>query len=271
MYKIDYHIHSYFSPDSKADIDEIFIAAQKAGLDEIIFTDHVECNENGGVPEEHKHSWPQINLEKYVRTLESYKNKYKINFGIGIELGQMTQAVEYAEKTVKYYDWDMILGSLHNLKGELDFYFTDFAANDKNELFRRYFTELYELCEKSYFNVLAHLYYPIRYVYNKGFNIDLTQYNAIIADIFALIIQKNIGLEVNMSGYFSDYNSTIPCFEHLKLYKKLGGELITIGSDAHVAERVGINYEKTVEMLISAGFKAITTYKNQQPKMKSII
>ena len=51
--------------------------------------------------------------------------------------------------------------------------------------------------------------------------------------IFKTIIPKGKGIEVNTSGFAYGLDSAMPSIDILKLYKELGGEIITVGSDAH--------------------------------------
>jgi histidinol-phosphatase (PHP family) len=47
----------------------------------------------------------------------------------------------------------------------------------------------------------------------------------------------------------------------------MGGELITIGSDAHVPERIAGCFEETAEILRALGFKYYAVYKERKPQM----
>ena len=269
MYKIDYHLHSKFSPDSKTEPAEILKVAKKKGLDEVIFTDHCECNNNMAVPPEEE-KWPIFEPTNYIKTLEALKEASPIKMGIGIELGQATQGLEFADKILKAYDWDFTIGSLHNVRGEYDFCFLDYKNKDINHLFKRYFDELYELVKWDKFCVLGHLYYPVRYIYKQGLSLNLEQYNSQICDIFKLLIKNGKGIEINTSGLWSKYAKTIPSFEYIKLYRECGGEIITIGSDSHFAEKVGEGVDIAITQLKEAGFKAITAFEKQKPIFKDI-
>jgi histidinol-phosphatase (PHP family) len=51
----------------------------------------------------------------------------------------------------------------------------------------------------------------------------------------------------------------------LRRYKELGGELITVGSDAHIPSDVGKDVDTACELLKEIGFRYITVYKNREP------
>ena len=55
-----------------------------------------------------------------------------------------------------------------------------------------------------------------------------------------------------------------PKIEILKLYKELGGEIITIGSDAHNPEFIGYEYKEVEKLLRELEFKYIYLYKERK-------
>ena len=48
-------------------------------------------------------------------------------------------------------------------------------------------------------------------------------------------------------------------------FKELGGEFITIGSDAHFAEHLGAGIEEGMAMAERAGFKFVTFFQSREP------
>ena len=115
------------------------------------------------------------------------------------------------------------------------------------------------------FDVLSHLFYFIKYMPLEKALSFIQKYNYIIFDILKECINKGIGIEVNTSGLRSGLGITIPNFEYLKTYRKLGGELITIGSDAHKAQDIGSGCLEAISMIKDAGFKYISQYVNRNP------
>lgn len=47
--------------------------------------------------------------------------------------------------------------------------------------------------------------------------------------------------------------------------RKVGGRLVTVGSDAHIAERVGLKFAQTLSLLRNIGFDAVYRYDNHEP------
>lgn len=269
MYKTDYHIHTKFSMDSEADPIEEIKAAKAAGIDDIIFTDHCDCNyEPSYLP--NMKPWEFLEVEDYWNYMMQLKNTSGYDFGIGIEIGQSTQALERANKIIASHDWDFVIGSLHNLKGDYDFSLIDYSERNVDKIFKDYFSELYSTVKINNFSVLGHLYYPIRYVLAQKINFDISAYDSEISDIFKVIIQNGKGIEVNLKGYEPSKGNMIPNFKYIKMFRDMGGEIITVGSDAHTPEAVGRNVEETIKVIKEAGFGYISRFRKMKPTFEKI-
>lgn len=269
MFKADCHIHTIFSPDGHQTPEQLINAAVEAGLTEITVTEHCECNDNGALPPSET-PWPDLDVKAYTETYEKLKETSPIKINIGIEIGQATQGREYAEKMLSAYDWDFILGSLHNVRGEYDFYFMEYAGKDIKKLFTEYFDQLYETVDTCNFSSLSHLYYPVRYIYRQGLALDLEQFDGQIKLILELLAKKGKGLEINTSSIGDAFGDLVPGYKYAKMFKDLGGEIVTVGSDGHYAEKVGKGIETAYEMLKQAGFKAVATFEKQKPVFHNI-
>jgi histidinol-phosphatase (PHP family) len=268
-------MHTHFSPDGKNPegiwtTPEVMIeAAVKNGLDGICFTEHCECNNSVSIRPQYPR-WPLLDADGYFDTVSALKNKYPLKICVGVEIGQGTQGPECAKRYIDAKPWDFILASNHNLRGEYDFSYMGYDGKDLDDLCKRYFEELYEVVEWGQFDVLAHLFYFIRYFYRAGYEYDIRRCNSLMADVFRLLIKKDKGIEVNTSSLNGPYKNTIPGLDQLKLYRELGGEIVTIGSDAHYPDNVGLGGDITREMMREAGFKYVAFYENRKPSFMPI-
>ena len=111
----------------------------------------------------------------------------------------------------------------------------------------------------------GHLDYIARYVPNQSVPFSYRDYSDLIDAILKSIIEDGKGIEMNMSGYRYGLGMPNPCPDILKRYRELGGEIITVGSDAHTPENVGLRFEKAGEHLVQAGFKYYTVWKERKP------
>lgn len=266
-YKIiaDMHTHSDLSFDGNHSCDMLCSSAVDKGIATIAITDH--CDIDGA--EFNAKSF----CKKQYRTVEAAKSKYKDKLEVltGIEIGQGIYRKELTESIINEYDYDFILGSLHNLENMYDFYFLDYSNYDVNDLLTRYFNDLYKLCEWGAFDSLAHLTYPLRYIVAKyKIDVNIIKYQEIIDAIFESLVKNNKALEINTSGLFIDLKDTLPNIELIKRFRQIGGKYITIGSDSHYAEKIGQGIEAGMKTAYDSGFRSFTVFKGREPVLINI-
>lgn len=252
----DYHVHTEASMDSEENIFNVCSAALKAGLAEIAITNHFDCG----------YDVCRSVLAKSYPSIEHAAIEFGPQLPVksGIEIGQATQFPEDEKFALDNYRFDFILGSMHNIRNHVDFYWMEHEDNPE-ELVKLYFDELIEMCEKCNFDVLAHLTYPLRYKAFLG-KIDITLYDKEITRIFRLLAESGRGLEINTAGLRNpSFGLLSPTEDLLRLYKSLGGEIITFASDAHKATDVGAGFDKALAAAKTAGFTRYATYTDRIP------
>lgn len=282
MKLIDCHTHTQFSVDSEADLGMCAERADRLGLVAYAVTDHCECN--SWYPAEHysdgddmhdSYCYKDCFLDS-VAAVTALKEKYngKLNLICGVEMGQPQAAPEAAAFINADERVDFIIGSLHQIRGEKDFYYIDYIdlGTDKiYDLLERYFTELNEMCRTNSFDVLGHLTYCLRYMKQRhGIEPDISRFDDIIADSFRTLAQNGKGIEINTSGLRQGFGETFPNLKYTKLFREMGGEIISVGSDAHTAEDIGKNVRDGIEIAKAAGFTRIAYFKKRQPQFIAI-
>jgi len=137
-----------------------------------------------------------------------------------------------------------------------------------DEAYKIYYEELLE-CVKSFkqFNILGHLDLVKRYTIDKQ---SENNFHELISEIFKEIIPNGKGIELNTSGVRYGLPNGMPSNDILKLYKELGGEIITLGSDAHRESELAFEFCESLELLDTIGFKYITTFEQQEPSFHLI-
>lgn len=265
-YIFDSHVHSCNSFDGIHSIDDLCKSAIEKNINGFCITDHLEMNE----------------YELHIKGIESSHNdmrkcieKYKdrLDLRVGIEMGQPLQNLTLSEKVLKEYSCDFIIGSLHNSKNEKDFYFMekeDFQYRI-DDLLDKYYTEYYETVKWGKFDVIGHITYPLRYV--EGIykvKIDIEKYDEIIFEMLKVAVDKNIGIEINVSGFRQPYNRQFPELKHIKKYVEYGGEIITIGTDTHSKETLGQDFEKGKQLILESGLKNYCMFTNRKPEFITI-
>lgn len=276
MNLIDCHTHTKFSVDSEADIKEMLDRACELRLAAYAVTDHCECN--CWYPAEHYNGSVlsddfdyEKDFEASVSAVTALKEQYsdRLDLICGVEMGQALHDIEIAEKIVSDKRLDFVIGSVHQIKNEKDFAFIDYknySMDDVYKLLERYFTEIYELCKWGKFDILGHLTYTLRYIKGEfGIDADISRYDEIIAESFRELIRKDKGIEINTSGLRQNYGDTFPSIKYVKLFRSLGGELLSVGSDAHTVEDLGKGIADGVRIAAEAGFTRLCCFKKRKP------
>ena len=274
---IDCHTHTRFSVDSDADIIGMIEKAMSLGLSAYAVTDHCECNRwysEEHYPDETTYRYFDFgrDFENSVTAVTKLKEKYdgKLNLICGVEMGQGNQVPEIAEKIVSDKRLDLVISSMHQLLKTEDFAFIEYdkmTVEEMEKLLEKYFMEVYNLSKWGKFDILGHLTYPLRYIEDKGnIKVDMSRYEEIIREIFKTIIYNGKGIEINTSGLRQKYGKPFPEYRFVKMYKELGGEIISVGSDAHTVADLGKGVADGAEIAKQAGFKYLCYFKERKPQ-----
>lgn len=257
----DQHMHCNFSGDSDALPEDMIKAGIAHGLSGICFTDHLDYD----YPEE-----PNIFLldfDNYFKVLSDLKEKYadKISVNIGIELGLQIQAAGQNLAVAEKYPFDFIIGSSHVVNHMDPYYPEFFAGRDEDAAYMEYFESVLENINSGVdFDVYGHIDYVVRYGPNKNAFYTYEKFKDIIDEILTQLISKGKGIEVNTGGFKYGLGHPNPTEDIIKRYRELGGEIITMGADAHVPEYVAYEFDKTAQIIKNCGFKYYTVFKNRK-------
>ena len=278
MIQADMHMHTWFSTASEACPRDMADEAVRKGLKTICFTDHFDKDDL---------EWGEegiFDVDAYFVEMQKLQEEYagKLNIRIGIELGLRTYLKDYYEELTKKYPFDFVIGSVHNVPYKKDaegnILYTDPAAEklftdrtDKKAYRLMMETTLENVRTSECFQTLGHLDYVVRYGKSREKEYSYTDYADIIDEILKLLIEKEKGLEVNSAGLKYGLPFAHPHPDVLKRYRELGGEIITIGADAHKPEHIAYDFAKAEEILKSCGFKYYTEFFEQKPVFKQLI
>lgn len=260
MYFADYHHHTDNSFDSQAQMKEVCEHAIKKGLNEICFTEHFSVNPK--VP-----TYGHMNFEKYFSQIEACRKLFgnQLTIKAGIELCEPHLMKEKYRDVLNDLEIDFIMGSVHNIKEEK--LRTFMVGKTPQEIYQKYFEEVYAMVSHADIDVIAHLDLIKRYAVESMGNYEFDDYKSIIEKIMRKAIERGIGIEINTSGLSNKaLNETLPSMDVLLLYHSLGGKILTIGSDSHRAETVGSNQEVAIKMAKEAGFQGIYVFEKRESK-----
>lgn len=267
----DCHIHTMHSGDSKTPMEEMILQGISQGLTTMCFTEHNDFQ--FPITDLDPKGKFECNAELYFKEFCEYKNKYsdKIQLLFGIELGLQLSAINQNKLYVRKNDFDFIIGSSHLCNG-IDPSCSDFyKGRSEEEAYREYFESILENVKScSEFDVYGHLDYVVRYGPNADESYSYAKYQDILDKILSLLITKGKGLEINTGGMKRGMRDLHPCKDIVKRYKKLGGEIITVGSDAHIANDIAAYFSRAEEVLSDCGFKYYTVFERRTPIFKKL-
>lgn len=258
MIRSDIHLHTSFSSDCDEPMESQIEQAVSLGLTTLCFTEHMD-KDYPSDPHKEKSGRPEFYLdtdsyrEHYLRMKEKYSGKIRLLFGV--ELGLQPHLSEWCADYVSRYDFDFIIGSVHTVDRRDPYYASFFEGRSEREAYEQYFEEaLADIRGFSDFDTLGHLDYVVRYGPNRNSDYSYKEYSDHIDPILRLIIEKGIALEANSAGYRKGLGEPNPCKDVLIRYKELGGELVTIGSDAHRTGSMCSDFSRLEALLLECGF-----------------
>lgn len=268
----DYHVHSEFSDDSDAPLIDIIHKAISLGLPKICITDHHDVD---FVVQEPDGPDFQLDTDSYLSTLKELQSRYKdqIDIRIGVELGLMSHVVDHAYDYVKKYpQFDFIIASSHLINGLDPYYPSYFDGKDDSQAIHEYLESILEnISAFDHYCVYGHLDYIVRYCPSGEKAFAFSEHRDLLEAIFKIIINKSKGIEINTGSLYKNMSYPHPHIDILKLYKEMGGEIITVGSDAHDPKFLCYGFEDTVrDLLLSLGYKYYCTYKDMKPEFNPL-
>lgn len=269
MNLVNYHVHTSLSPDSEAQIYEMVSASIASGIEEICITDHCDLVDGYG-----KYNPDPLDLKLYFSHISSAQRLFgdKIRIKSGIELGEGIVDPDLADKIAGRPELDFVISATHNLEGMSDYFFLRFLSEKEcRECIEEYLDAMLATAKLTDYDVLAHLTYPLRYMRTRdGWNVDFRPYDELMRELFHVVVGRSKGIELNTSGYKNNGGEPMPPKYLLDMYKDCGGEIITIGSDAHKPEMIAAGLRDGYELLRETGFNYITIYDKREPEFIKI-
>lgn len=268
----DYHVHTEFSDDSVYPMEQVVKDAVAMKMEEICFTDHVDYgikdDWDSGRPIVYRGEEPLANVDYpvYAAKIRQLQNVYgtQIAIKMGMEFGMQAHTIPQYEALFHRYPFDFIILSFHQVEDK-EFWTQEFQKGRSQEEYNwRYYEEMRSVIRQyQNYSVLGHLDLITRYDENGVYPYEKVE--PIISDILKTVIENGKGIEFNTSYHWYGLKDTTPSVKILERYHKLGGDIITIGSDSHIPAHLGAYIEEAKELLKSLGFRYFCTYDKMKP------
>jgi len=258
----DWHMHTEFSLDSDAKPEDMIESAVLKGLDAVCITDHEDKDY-----ESQGDLWT-FDIERYFARMKEMQEKYqdRIAVRIGVEIGLQPHLGEYYRNYVGQNPFDFVIGSVHLIGARDPYYKEFFEGRSDGDAYEETFAETYEnIRNVEDFDVLGHLDYVTRYGKHQAEEYSYARFSDMIDQILRYLIEHGKGIELNTAGLKYGLPYAHPHTDVLKRYRELGGEIITVGSDAHKPEHVAYDFWKVPEILQRCGFRYYTEFAGRRP------
>lgn len=266
--QFDTHLHTSFSADSDTPPLTQVQRAAECGLAGVCITDHMDYEFPASALDHPVEGTPFcFDWHSYAGQLQLARKASPLTILTGVECGlQMKSGVrEKNEQLFSTPELDYMIGSLHLVDGMDPYYPSFWEEKDPRLCIRRYFECLYgNLSFFHEFDALGHLDYIVRYA-PASYRYEPEDYRDILEPVLKLLIQKDIALEINTSGWKTEGRCQNPHRSILTWYRELGGELITVGSDAHTPEYVAYNFDRAASLIEKTGLHQYVVYQKHKP------
>lgn len=257
----DFHVHSDFSIDSKETMDKVIMSAINKGVKTICFTDHVDLE---GTIDKMDLMFRPLD---YFRSVNKVKYKYRNNIEVltGVEVGMQPHLVQRYDDFINSFSFDFVIMSIHAINGRDIFYDYSNELNNQEDILTTYYNDMLS-CVNNYnnYDVLGHIDYIDRYIPKLNENLNYNKHISLIESILKAVISNGKGIEINTSGLRYNLGYSHPKNYILQMYKELGGEIITFGSDAHISPHVAYEYKHFEKTLKRFGFKYVFLYRDRK-------
>lgn len=235
-YKADMHIHSCYSYDSRIRLEEIGTILDEKDVEFAGLADHIELAHDQLKEIMH-------NLKIRNREINAIQNDTNVEFLKGIEVSEPHLHKDDLHRIIEHHSIDYVLGSIHNVLG----------IPLKKMQYHQYLEDLYlrsilTMVEEADIDAVAHLDYLRKYIQDPVFNTEL------LTEIFKVIIERELALEINTSGY-RRCGEIFPDPSMLELYASLGGKKVVIGSDSHRVSELYSSIDTTLPRLEPYNFE----------------
>jgi histidinol-phosphatase (PHP family) len=263
----DYHVHTAFSEDSSMGMEEMCLGAIERNIVEIAVTDHLDID----YPD--RDFQFDLDYAAYSTAIDHAREKYhgRLNIIKGIEIGLQAHILDECAAFLEGKDFQFVIASVHAVSG-MDLSGDEYYRQKTKKAAYIEYLEALLACIKNFkaFNVVGHVDLLRRYGSYRDKSMKHSDFGDLLDLVFEELISTGRGLEINTSGFRYKLQSTLPDLDLLKRYRELGGEILTIGSDAHTPHHLAYYFSAAYQVVKKAGFDYITRFPHGKPEFVKI-
>ena len=266
--KTDYHVHTTLSPDGSSTLTEYCEAAAAVGCTELCITNHMDLGYHDKAFE------GIVSTEGLRESILQWQTAQKahptLTLRLGMEVGYKPETHHESALLLSGAPFDFIINSVHDVDDMDPYEDTYYAGRSRRDAYEPYMQAVYDSLDAAYdYSVIGHYGYVMRNAPYLCPIIEPAEFRDLIDATLMRLIYLGKGLEVNTST-FKTLASPMPGKGILRRYRELGGEIITIGSDAHNASRLCSGFSDACALLQSLGYSYLTRFHEMKPEFYPI-
>ncbi len=259
----DLHIHTRFSADATGEPEQFITRGIELGLSAIGFSEHWDFD-----PDDRSYGFYDYNVihEEVNRLRQKYAKEIEVL--LGVEVNYTSDREDEIRDALAGKDFDYVIGGVHAAGGIYVSEATcrqDLARLSAPEVYVPFFEETNKAIESGLFDIIAHLDLCKRYGVEFYGTFDVNQAgDRMVESVLRRMVTACVAMEINTSGTREAPREPYPGRQLLEMYRDAGGQLITIGSDAHRPENTGC-VAAAAELIAEVGLPDPVFYKGRGP------
>jgi histidinol-phosphatase (PHP family) len=261
---VDYHIHTHLCGHARGAPGEYLARAVELGLSEIGFADHMPLLR---IRDEQLTMEPE-ELPHYLDLISELRDSVDdLTIRLGIEMDYIPGQMDEIWEAAAGIEFDYVYGSVHYIDG-WDFgdsrHLSSYRDKDPDEAYTRYFELFCEAAREGGFDIMAHpdlvkkhgirTRLPLRDMYEEAAK---------------CLREAGVAIELNTSGLRKRVLETYPSLPFLRAIAARGVP-VTLGSDAHAPEQVGMDFDVALRLLAKAGISRIATFEHRRRTLRPL-
>jgi histidinol-phosphatase (PHP family) len=264
----DQHLHTWYSTDSQADPAENVRQALARGLAGLTMTDHFDS-----FPSE----WPACRYDyaPIAAALAALRDQYgeRLFIGHGIEICYQPTEFDWVLPYLDTHRFDVVLLSVHWFNGRALHLREHWTGLDTASATRAYLETVLQAVRfvldlkrqgRKPFDVLGHLDLVKRYTQRFFGTFDIRPHRELIDEILRVSLEADLVPELNLSGLRQSLPEPMPAGWVVRRYAELGGEAMTLGSDAHAPEHVAAHFDQGAAILRENGVRRLAVFMDRR-------
>lgn len=254
---LDAHVHTDQSPDSRVPIDAYAALAIAQGLPELAITDHVDFDRRDPAYEYTRFA----DRERTVRDAADRWAGHGLTIRFGAEMTWNRSWEAEFRDHLRRHRYDYVIGSVHDWP-ESPYRRTDvgswIAGRTLDEIVAPYYNEVMAGVRAGVFDTIGHLDVVKRYLHPYVTAAQLAARPDLLEPVLRTLVDSGVALELNTSGLIYPGAETYPTAATVQRFRELGGTRVVAGSDAHRQESLAQRFDLAREILLDAGFDALS-------------